>query len=109
MGSSQGPGSRKLVNITISILMSLLCTLESGPQTWGQLSHLESHRDGRGSFILSFIQPAYPVPGADSAMEHTGLMRTDTVLFLMELTSCGALRPLSTSLPHRQTSDKTVV
>lgn len=68
MGSSQCPGSRVLANITFSILISLLYTLELEPQTWSQLFHLERHRDGRGSLVLSFIQPAFTVPEADSVI-----------------------------------------
>lgn len=68
MGSSRCPGSRALANTAISILISLLYTLELEPQTWSQLFHLERHHDGRGSLVLSFIQPALTVPGADSVI-----------------------------------------
>ena len=37
--------------------------------------------------IHSFIQRALAVPGADSGMGHAGLMRTDTMFSLLELTS----------------------
>lgn len=39
------------------------------------------------SFAHSFVQPAFTVPGADPAVGHAGLVRTDIIFFLMELTS----------------------
>lgn len=56
----------------------------------------------RGLSILAFIQHAFTVSGADAVMEHVGLTRTDLDRFFRELTSYGALRPLSPSLPQSQ-------
>ena len=61
---------------------------------------------GRGSFILSFIPPAFTVLGAGSAVGHADWMRKDTTVFLPELTPLGALWP---TLQVYHTDRKTVV
>lgn len=104
MESSRCHGSRALANNTISILISLLYTLELEPQTWSQLFHLERHRDGRGSLVLSFIRPAFTVPGADSVIgtcrivedRHRPFPHRAYLLWGSQATP---------SLPHRQTSE----
>lgn len=93
-------------NSTISILKSLLHPLESAPPAVGQSCPVERRPDDRGLSILPFIQHAFTVSGADSVTEHVGLTRTDFDLFFRELTSFGALRPLSPSLPQSQTDTR---
>lgn len=71
-GSSRRPRSRALAFLgPSSFPQPSLYTPEIEAQTWGQLFHLERHRSGRGPFILSFIQPAFTVPGA-SVVKHAG-------------------------------------
>lgn len=97
-------------NITVSVLRSLLRTLlhtpGSAPPAVGQSCPVERRPDGRSLSILAFIQHAFTVSGADPVTEHVGLTRTDFNLFFRELTSYGALRPLSPSLPQSQTDTR---
>lgn len=102
MGSSRCPGARRH---HLHSAIPLPQPGVSAPAV-GQSCHVERRPDGRGLSILSFIQHAFTVSGADLVTEHVGLMRTDVHLFFRDLTSCGAPRPLSPNLPQSQTDTR---